>query len=135
MPCRLGIKQRSASFTSQLMKCTERWCGDDPAFTEDTADKPNSPCAASKAASDHLVRAYFHTYGLPVLTTNCSNNYGPYQFPEKLIPLMILNALQGKPLPIYDDGSNIRDWLYVVDHCAAIRVVLEKGQPGETYNV
>lgn len=107
----------------------------DKPFTEETAYAPNSPYAASKAASDHLVRAYFHTYGLPVLTTNCSNNYGSYQFPEKLIPLMILNALQGKALPIYGDGSNVRDWLYVVDHCAAIRVVLEKGKPGETYNI
>ena len=108
---------------------------DDPAFTEETPFAPNSPYAASKAASDHLVRAYFHTYGLPVLTTNCSNNYGPYQFPEKLIPLMILNALEGKPLPVYGDGANVRDWLFVEDHCAAIRTVLEKGITGETYNV
>lgn len=107
----------------------------DPAFTETTAYAPNSPYSASKAASDHLVRAYHHTYGLPVLTTNCSNNYGPYQFPEKLIPLVIHNALAGKPLPIYGDGSNIRDWLYVGDHCTAIRTVLEKGRTGETYNV
>ncbi len=107
----------------------------DNPFTEHTSYAPNSPYAASKAASDHLVRAYFHTYGFPVLTTNCSNNYGPFQFPEKLIPLMILNALQGKSLPIYGDGSNVRDWLYVVDHCAAIRLVLEKGKPGETYNI
>ena len=108
---------------------------DDPAFCEETPYAPNSPYAASKASSDHLVRAYFHTYGLPVLTTNCSNNYGPYQFPEKLIPLMILNALEGKPLPIYGDGLNVRDWLFVGDHCAAIREVLERGRPGETYNV
>jgi dTDP-glucose 4,6-dehydratase len=108
---------------------------DDPAFTETTAYAPNSPYAASKAASDHFVRAYFHTYGFPVLTTNCSNNYGPYQFPEKLIPLMILNALEGKALPVYGDGLNVRDWLYVEDHCSAIRMVLDKGQLGETYNV
>ncbi|HKF49660.1 MAG TPA: dTDP-glucose 4,6-dehydratase [Terracidiphilus sp.] len=108
---------------------------DDPAFTENTPYAPNSPYAASKAASDHLVRAYFHTYGLPTLTTNCSNNYGPFQFPEKLIPLIILNALDGKPLPVYGDGGNIRDWLHVRDHCAAIRAVLEKGRPGETYNI
>ncbi|MBV8437044.1 MAG: dTDP-glucose 4,6-dehydratase [Silvibacterium sp.] len=108
---------------------------DDPAFTEETPYAPNSPYAASKASSDHLVRAYFHTYGLPVLTTNCSNNYGPYQFPEKLIPLMILNALEGKPLPVYGDGLNVRDWLFVGDHCAAIREVLERGRAGETYNV
>ena len=108
---------------------------DDPAFSERTAYAPNSPYAASKAASDHLVRAYFHTYGLPTLTTNCSNNYGPLQFPEKLIPLVILNALEGKSLPVYGDGQNVRDWLYVGDHCSAIRTVLEKGRPGETYNV
>ena len=107
----------------------------DAPFTETTAYAPNSPYSASKAASDHLVRAYHHTYGLPTLTTNCSNNYGPYQFPEKLIPLMILNALNGKPLPIYGDGMNVRDWLYVGDHCAAIRRVLENGRPGETYNI
>ncbi len=106
-----------------------------PAFTESTAFAPNSPYAASKASSDHLVRAYHHTYGLPVLTTNCSNNYGPHQFPEKLIPLMILNALDGKPLPIYGDGRNIRDWLYVEDHCSAIALVLRRGRVGETYNV
>lgn len=104
-------------------------------FTETTPYQPNSPYSASKAASDHLVRAYFHTYGLPVLTTNCSNNYGPYQFPEKLIPLMIQNGLQGKPLPVYGDGSNVRDWLFVEDHCSAIQTVLEKGKPGEVYNV
>ena len=108
---------------------------DDPAFSEETPYAPNSPYAASKASSDHLVRAYFHTYGVPVLTTNCSNNYGPYQFPEKLIPLMILNALEGKPLPVYGDGLNVRDWLFVGDHCTAIREVLDKGRPGETYNV
>ncbi len=107
----------------------------DPAFSETTPYAPNSPYAASKAGSDHLTRAYFHTFGLPVLTTNCSNNYGPYQFPEKLIPLMILNALEGKPLPVYGDGKNVRDWLFVEDHCSAIRTVLEKGNPGETYNI
>ena len=107
----------------------------DPAFSETTAYAPNSPYAASKAGSDHLVRAYHHTYGLPVLTTNCSNNYGPYQFPEKLIPLMIANALDGKPLPVYGDGRQIRDWLYVGDHCAAIRRVLQAGRPGEVYNI
>ncbi len=107
----------------------------DPAFTETTPFAPNSPYSASKAASDHLVRAYYHTYGLPVLTTNCSNNYGPLQFPEKLIPLIIHNALSGKPLPIYGDGLNVRDWLYVGDHCSAIRAVLESGRVGETYNI
>ncbi len=107
----------------------------DPAFTETNLYRPNSPYSASKAGADHLVRAYHHTYGLPVLTTNCSNNYGPYQFPEKLIPLMIANALAGKPLPVYGDGLNVRDWLYVTDHCAAIRRVLEAGRPGETYNI
>ncbi|RYF02307.1 MAG: dTDP-glucose 4,6-dehydratase [Comamonadaceae bacterium] len=107
----------------------------DPAFTEDNTFEPNSPYSASKAASDHLVRAWHHTYGLPVLTTNCSNNYGPYHFPEKLIPLMIVNALAGKPLPVYGDGMQIRDWLYVKDHCSAIRRVLEAGRLGETYNV
>jgi len=107
----------------------------DPAFSETNRVEPNSPYSASKAASDHLVRAYHHTYGLPVLTTNCSNNYGPFQFPEKLIPLMVVNALAGKPLPIYGDGQQIRDWLYVTDHCSAIRCVLEGGRLGETYNV
>jgi dTDP-glucose 4,6-dehydratase len=107
----------------------------DPAFSETTPYAPNSPYSASKAGSDHLVRAYHRTYGLPVLTTNCSNNYGPYQFPEKLIPLMVLNALDGKPLPVYGDGSNVRDWLYVGDHCAAIREVLARGRVGETYNI
>ena len=108
---------------------------DDPAFTESTPYAPNSPYAASKAAADHLVRAYNHTYGLPTLTTNCSNNYGPYQFPEKLIPLMIANALGGKPLPVYGDGKNVRDWLYVLDHCEAVRLVLERGRIGEAYNI
>ncbi len=107
----------------------------DPAFSETTPYAPNSPYSASKAASDHLVRAYHHTYGLPVLTTNCSNNYGPHQFPEKLIPLMILNACAGKPLPVYGDGENVRDWLYVKDHCRAIRTVLSHGRVGETYNI
>ena len=109
--------------------------GDTGKFTEETAYAPNSPYSASKAASDHLVRAFHHTYGLPVLTTNCSNNYGPYQFPEKLIPLIIARALAGEPLPIYGDGKNVRDWLYVGDHCAAIRAVLDRGRVGETYNV
>ncbi len=108
---------------------------DDAAFTEKTQYAPNSPYAASKAASDHLVRAYHHTYGLPVLTTNCSNNYGPFQFPEKLIPLMILNALAWKNLPVYGDGSNVRDWLFVEDHCRAISTVLEQGFIGEVYNI
>lgn len=108
---------------------------DAPAFTEEHTYEPNSPYSASKAASDHLVRAWHHTYGLPVLTTNCSNNYGSYHFPEKLIPLMIVNALAGKPLPVYGDGMQVRDWLYVRDHCSAIRRVLEGGVPGETYNV
>jgi dTDP-glucose 4,6-dehydratase len=108
---------------------------DDPAFHEDTPYAPNSPYAASKAASDHLVRAWVHTYGLPAIITNCSNNYGPYQFPEKLIPLMIANALRGKPLPVYGDGQQVRDWLYVEDHCRALRAVLEGGRVGETYNV
>ena len=108
---------------------------DDPAFSETNRYEPNSPYSASKAASDHLVRAWHHTYGLPVLTTNCSNNYGPYHFPEKLIPLCILNALAGKALPIYGDGQQVRDWLYVKDHCSAIRRVLEAGKLGETYNV
>lgn len=108
---------------------------DDEFFTENTPYAPNSPYSASKAASDHLVRAYYHTYGVPTLTTNCSNNYGPFQFPEKLIPLMILNALDYKPLPVYGDGQNIRDWLYVSDHCEAIRTVIEHGKLGETYNI
>ena len=109
--------------------------GPDGAFSETTAYAPNSPYSASKAASDHLVRAWHHTYGLPVVTTNCSNNYGPYQFPEKLIPLMTLSALDGKPLPVYGDGMNIRDWLYVDDHCRAIRTVLQSGRTGEVYNI
>ena len=108
---------------------------EDPAFSETTPYAPNSPYAASKAASDHLVRACHHTYGLPTLITNCSNNYGPFQFPEKLIPLMILQARQGKPLPIYGDGLNVRDWLYVTDHCEALRLVLSRGRVGETYNI
>jgi dTDP-glucose 4,6-dehydratase len=108
---------------------------DEPAFTERHPYAPNSPYSASKAASDHLVRAYHHTYGMPVLTTNCSNNYGPYQFPEKLIPLTILNALEGRPIPVYGDGRNIRDWLYVDDHCSGIEAVLERGRPGEVYNI
>jgi dTDP-glucose 4,6-dehydratase len=108
---------------------------DDEPFSETTAYAPNSPYAASKAGSDHLVRAYHHTYGLPAIATNCSNNYGPYQFPEKLIPLTILNACEGKPLPIYGDGLNVRDWLHVSDHCDAIRTALGRGRPGETYNV
>jgi dTDP-glucose 4,6-dehydratase len=107
----------------------------DPAFTETTQYAPNSPYSASKASSDHLVRAYFHTYGLPMLTTNCSNNYGPFQFPEKLIPLVILHALNGKAIPVYGDGQNVRDWLYVADHCEAIRLVLARGRVGETYNI
>ncbi|MCX7976731.1 MAG: dTDP-glucose 4,6-dehydratase [Bellilinea sp.] len=108
---------------------------EDPPFREDTPYAPNSPYSASKAASDHLVRAYFHTYGLPVTISNCSNNYGPRQFPEKLIPLMILNALEGKPLPVYGDGRQIRDWLHVQDHCEAIYRILQDGKPGETYNI
>jgi dTDP-glucose 4,6-dehydratase len=108
---------------------------EEPAFTEETPYAPNSPYAASKAASDHLVRAYHHTYGLPTLTTNCSNNYGPRQFPEKLIPLCIRNALAGEALPVYGDGRNVRDWLYVADHCDAVRLVLAKGRAGETYNI
>jgi dTDP-glucose 4,6-dehydratase len=108
---------------------------DAPAFTEQHPCEPNSPYSASKAASDHLVRAWHHTYGLPVLTSNCSNNYGPYHFPEKLIPLMIVNAIAGKPLPIYGDGLNVRDWLYVRDHASAVRAILAGGRVGETYNV
>jgi dTDP-glucose 4,6-dehydratase len=107
----------------------------DPAFSEATAYAPNSPYAASKAGSDHLVRAYHHTYGLPTVTTNCSNNYGPFQFPEKLIPLTIVNALEHKPVPVYGDGRNVRDWLYVGDHCEAVRLALARGVPGETYNI
>ena len=107
----------------------------DPAFAETTPYAPNSPYAASKAASDHLARSYHHTYGLPVVTTNCSNNYGPYQFPEKLIPLMVINAVKRKPLPVYGDGKNVRDWLYVGDHCEAVRLALKRGRPGDTYNI
>ena len=107
----------------------------DPAFSETTPYAPNSPYAASKAASDHLVRSYHHTFGLPTVTTNCSNNYGPYQFPEKLIPLMVANAVKRKPLPVYGDGRNVRDWLYVADHCEAVRLALKRGRPGETYNI
>ena len=133
----LPVKQKSAF--RFLHVSTDEVYGtlgpNDAPFTEETAYAPNSPYAASKAASDHLVRAYHHTYGLPTLTTNCSNNYGPYHFPEKLIPLMILNAIDGKPLPVYGDGQQIRDWLYVDDHCAAIRRVLEAGRIGNTYNI
>ena len=133
--CRRATSSAFAFCTCPPTRCTDRWAKTIPPFSETTAYAPNSPYAASKAASDHLVRAYFHTYGLPTLTTNCSNNYGPFQFPEKLIPLMILNALNGKPLPVYGDGQNVRDWLFVGDHCAAIRRVLRDGRPGETYNI
>src|SRR5438270_12082806 len=129
---------RDAAFRFLHVSTDEVNCSlgpDDPAFTEDTPYAPNSPYAASKAASDHMVRAYHHTYGRPVVTINCSNNYGPRQFPEKLIPLMIRNALAGKPLPVYGDGRNVRDWLYVGDHCEAIRLVLARGRHGETYNI
>jgi dTDP-glucose 4,6-dehydratase len=136
---RAGLSEQNRAAFRFLHVSTDEVYGtlgpDDPAFSESTPYAPNSPYAASKASSDHLARAYFHTFGLPVLTTNCSNNYGPFQFPEKLIPLMILNALEGKPLPVYGDGKNVRDWLFVVDHCSAIRTVLESGRPGETYNV
>ena len=108
---------------------------DDLPFSETTPYAPNSPYSATKSASDHLVRAYAHTYGLPITITNCSNNYGPYQFPEKLIPLMVMNAIQGKPLPVYGDGQQVRDWLYVEDHCEAIHLILRKGKNGETYNI
>jgi dTDP-glucose 4,6-dehydratase len=135
----LGLSERDRAAFRFLHVSTDEVYGtlgpDDPAFSEETAYAPNSPYAASKAGSDHLARAYFHTFGLPVLTTNCSNNYGPFQFPEKLIPLMILNALEGRPLPVYGDGKNVRDWLFVEDHCAAIRTVLERGRLGETYNI
>jgi dTDP-glucose 4,6-dehydratase len=134
-----GLKESERSRFRFLHVSTDEVYGslgpDDPPFTENTPYAPNSPYAASKAASDHLVRAYHHTYGLPTLTTNCSNNYGRFQFPEKLIPLMILNARDGKPLPVYGDGRNVRDWLYVEDHCTAIATVLQKGRPGETYNI
>jgi dTDP-glucose 4,6-dehydratase len=129
--CRLGEAERQVS-TDEVYGTLGP---NDPAFSEQTPYAPNSPYAASKAAADHLVRAYYHTYGLPVLTTNCSNNYGPRQFPEKLIPLMILNALRGITLPVYGDGLNVRDWLYVGDHCAAVRTVLDHGRVGETYNI
>ncbi len=121
--------------TSRLMRFMVHSEPNDPPFSEATPYAPNSPYSASKAASDHFVRAYHSTYGLPTVTTNCSNNYGPFQFPEKLIPLVIVNALAGKPLPVYGDGENIRDWLYVGDHCEAIWKVLVNGRPGETYNV
>ena len=129
--------ERAAAFRFLHVSTDEVYgsLGDTGAFTETTPFAPNSPYSASKAASDHLVRAFHHTYGLPVLTTNCSNNYGPFQFPEKLIPLMIQKLIKGEPLPVYGDGSNVRDWLHVSDHCAAIRVVLSNGRVGETYNV
>ncbi|MEC4560753.1 dTDP-glucose 4,6-dehydratase [Pseudomonas inefficax] len=134
-----GLNEQSRQAFRFLHVSTDEVYGslaaDEPAFTETHQYQPNSPYSASKAASDHLVRSYHHTYGLPVLTTNCSNNYGPYHFPEKLIPLMIVNALAGKPLPVYGDGQQIRDWLYVKDHCSAIRRVLEAGKTGEVYNV
>jgi dTDP-glucose 4,6-dehydratase len=135
----LGLDEAERALFRFLHVSTDEVYGslqkEDPAFDEQSRYEPNSPYSASKAASDHLVRAYHHTYGLPVLTTNCSNNYGPYHFPEKLIPLVIHNALKGKPLPIYGDGQQVRDWLYVKDHCSAIRRVLEAGRLGETYNV
>lgn len=130
--------QKDSGFTFLHVSTDEVFgslASDDPAFEETTPYAPNSPYAASKAAGDHLVRSYYHTYGLPAIITNCSNNYGPRQFPEKLIPLMILNAVQGTALPIYGDGLNVRDWLYVDDHCEALLSVLEKGKPGETYNI
>lgn len=134
-----GLDDRSRAGFRFLHVSTDEVYGslgkDDPPFSETTPYAPNSPYAASKASSDHLVRSYYHTFGLPTLTTNCSNNYGPYQFPEKLIPLMILNALEGKPLPVYGDGKNVRDWLFVEDHCSAIRTVLAHGRVGETYNI
>ncbi|SOY49109.1 dTDP-glucose 4,6 dehydratase, NAD(P)-binding [Cupriavidus taiwanensis] len=134
-----GLEEQAKSEFRFLHVSTDEVFGSlneaDPQFSETTPYAPNSPYSASKAASDHLVRAYHHTYGLPVLTTNCSNNYGPYHFPEKLIPLVIANALAGRPLPIYGDGKNVRDWLYVRDHCSAIREVLARGRLGETYNV
>ncbi len=134
-----GLSEESGQCFRFLHVSTDEVYGslskEEPAFSETHRYEPNSPYSASKAASDHLVRAYHHTYGLPVLTTNCSNNYGPYHFPEKLIPLMIVNALAGKPLPVYGDGQQIRDWLYVKAHCSAIRRVLDAGSPGETYNV
>jgi dTDP-glucose 4,6-dehydratase len=130
-------KERAAAFRFLHVSTDEVFGSLGPTghFTESSPYRPNSPYAASKAAADHLVRAYFHTYGLPTLTTNCSNNYGPRQFPEKLIPLMILNALEGRPLPVYGNGLNVRDWLYVEDHCDALRLVLQRGRPGETYAI
>ncbi len=135
--CRAYVKQRGDAFRFLHVSTDEVFgsLGATGAFSETTRYAPNSPYAASKAAADHIVRAYHHTYGLPTLTTNCSNNYGPYQFPEKLIPLVILNALEGRALPIYGDGKNVRDWLYVDDHCRAILRVLEAGTPGETYAI
>jgi dTDP-glucose 4,6-dehydratase len=134
-----GLSQEDRSRFRFLHVSTDEVFGslgpNDPPFSETTPYAPNSPYAASKASSDHLVRAYHHTFGLPTLTTNCSNNYGRFQFPEKLIPLIILNARDGKPLPVYGDGKNVRDWLYVEDHCEAIATVLRKGQPGDTYNI
>jgi len=134
-----GTEQSKTTRTVFLHVSTDEVYGslgpDDPAFTETTPYAPNSPYSASKAGSDHLVRAYHHTYGLPTLMTNCSNNYGPYHFPEKLIPLMTINILMGKPLPVYGDGQNVRDWLYVGDHCRALDIVIHRGTPGETYNV
>ena len=128
-------RSRRAFSTSRPTRSMARSDPADPAFTESSPYRPNSPYAASKAASDHLVRAFVATYGMPALITNCSNNYGPYQHPEKLIPLMIIHALEGKPLPIYGDGSNVRDWLHVSDHCEALMSVIERGRIGETYNV
>ena len=130
-------EERRAQFRFHHISTDEVYgsLGEDGFFTEETPYQPNSPYSASKASSDHLVRAWHHTYGLPVVTTNCSNNYGPYHFPEKLIPLIILNALNGKPLPVYGKGENVRDWLYVEDHARALRLVLEKGKTGETYNI
>lgn len=134
-----GLNEKESSQFRFLHVSTDEVYGslgpNDPAFCETTPYAPNSPYSASKAASDHLVRAYYHTYRFPTLITNCSNNYGPRQFPEKLIPLMIINALKGEPLPVYGDGLNVRDWLYVEDHCEAIRTVLERGRPGQTYNI
>lgn len=134
----LGLDARDKQLFRFLHVSTDEVYGSlqpaDPPFCETSRYSPNSPYAASKAASDHMVRAYFHTYGLPTITTNCSNNYGPYQFPEKLIPLMILNALKGETLPVYGSGENVRDWLYVEDHCSGIRLALNKGKPGGTYN-
>ena len=134
-----GLKQEDRNQFRFLHVSTDEVYGtlgpQDPAFAETTPYAPNSPYAASKAAADHLVRSYHHTYGLPVVTTNCSNNYGPYQFPEKLVPLMVVNAVKRKPLPVYGDGKNVRDWLYVGDHCEAVRLALARGRPGETYNI